>query len=499
MAANSTADEWLGLLKWSLSYQDGTAPSEARPMSDEDRQWLESVLKEGVKDEAKEMAQIFERLCGYLDRSQGTSSGSKATMARGPVQAQGRCDDNDEGTLGDPVAGRATVLGTPLTLSRGSGQLSLFVPTPPLPPAPDNEGETDVAEAGAGVGAPGVPGASKGKEAPVPGKAVGGKGGAATLLPSEEEVQQVVEDLEELRDIVEQVDMATTFVRIGGFGRLMALAGWSSQPYKVRCLAASVIATLTKNNPPAQAAFSSSGGMRAMIEVASTPTPATAGHWAMRRAALHAISCSATGNSAAEGALLQEEGLSECLERALLADLAPGEEEGGGGMGDGGGALGSGASAVQETREQGLEEIGRLRAKAAFLLKALVGAPGAGADRVNALWPALVAILTVLERHRGVGAVPRAGSVKEGKGEGWDNLHRAGSREVMIEAILAAARSAGGGRVLKELGRRVSAIRADRCTLLRARAHGVDENERVELGLWGEWEAVVAEKVGIPQ
>ncbi|CAM9868460.1 unnamed protein product [Choristocarpus tenellus] len=58
--------------------------------------------------------------------------------------------------------------------------------------------------------------------------------------------------LEELRDIVEQVDMATTFVKIGGFGRLLALVGWSSQPDKVRRLAASVTATLTKNNPPAQ-------------------------------------------------------------------------------------------------------------------------------------------------------------------------------------------------------------------------------------------------------
>lgn len=35
MSGGSDPDAWLGLLKWSLAHQDGTAPSEARPMSDE--------------------------------------------------------------------------------------------------------------------------------------------------------------------------------------------------------------------------------------------------------------------------------------------------------------------------------------------------------------------------------------------------------------------------------------------------------------------------------
>ena len=38
---------WLGLLKWSLANQDdGTTPSEARPINDEDRAFLEKVMKE---------------------------------------------------------------------------------------------------------------------------------------------------------------------------------------------------------------------------------------------------------------------------------------------------------------------------------------------------------------------------------------------------------------------------------------------------------------------
>ena len=42
---------WLGLLNWSLAHTDGTSPSEVRPMSDEDRLFLEKVMKEAVKDE----------------------------------------------------------------------------------------------------------------------------------------------------------------------------------------------------------------------------------------------------------------------------------------------------------------------------------------------------------------------------------------------------------------------------------------------------------------
>lgn len=35
MASGEDPNAWLGLLKWSLSHQDGTEPSGARPMADE--------------------------------------------------------------------------------------------------------------------------------------------------------------------------------------------------------------------------------------------------------------------------------------------------------------------------------------------------------------------------------------------------------------------------------------------------------------------------------
>lgn len=35
MASDGDPNAWLGLLKWSLAHQDGTEPSDARPMADE--------------------------------------------------------------------------------------------------------------------------------------------------------------------------------------------------------------------------------------------------------------------------------------------------------------------------------------------------------------------------------------------------------------------------------------------------------------------------------
>lgn len=113
--------------------------------------------------------------------------------------------------------------------------------------------------------------------------------------------------------------------------------------------------------PLQQAAFSSSEGQKALLEAASpvsaeeglAPLPSPA----LRLALLHALSCSAMGNTAAEDALCAERGFQDLLRRALAQ---AGEEAGGG---DGGG----------EGREDGIgsERVMRakLRSKAAFVLK----------------------------------------------------------------------------------------------------------------------------------
>ena len=50
---------WLGLLKWSLSYADGTSNETPAPMSKEDKEFLEKVMKEGIINEGERMQEIL--------------------------------------------------------------------------------------------------------------------------------------------------------------------------------------------------------------------------------------------------------------------------------------------------------------------------------------------------------------------------------------------------------------------------------------------------------
>lgn len=59
---------WLGLLKWSLSYSDGTTDSTAKPMSEEDKKWLSTAMSELVKDEPARMNEICQLLLNRLQR-----------------------------------------------------------------------------------------------------------------------------------------------------------------------------------------------------------------------------------------------------------------------------------------------------------------------------------------------------------------------------------------------------------------------------------------------
>ncbi|CAK4617985.1 unnamed protein product [Aphanomyces euteiches] len=52
-------NKWLGLLRWSMQQQDGTAPSEFKAMDPKDKEWLERVMKECVIDEIERMHQII--------------------------------------------------------------------------------------------------------------------------------------------------------------------------------------------------------------------------------------------------------------------------------------------------------------------------------------------------------------------------------------------------------------------------------------------------------
>lgn len=71
---------WLGLLKWSLSYSDGTRPSNVQMMSPEDRAFLEEVMKEGIIDEAERMRFVLNKLTETLETYQQGKDSAEADV-----------------------------------------------------------------------------------------------------------------------------------------------------------------------------------------------------------------------------------------------------------------------------------------------------------------------------------------------------------------------------------------------------------------------------------
>lgn len=66
--------EWLGLLRWSVSVNDGTLPSNASAMSAEDRAWLEQVMQEAVRDDPKRMNEVMMNLKEFLSKQSNPSA-----------------------------------------------------------------------------------------------------------------------------------------------------------------------------------------------------------------------------------------------------------------------------------------------------------------------------------------------------------------------------------------------------------------------------------------
>jgi len=64
MASSGGGDNWawLGLLKWSLNYVDGTSDSPVEPMSEEKRKFLEQVMNDGIVDPSKRLQELLAQL-----------------------------------------------------------------------------------------------------------------------------------------------------------------------------------------------------------------------------------------------------------------------------------------------------------------------------------------------------------------------------------------------------------------------------------------------------
>ena len=59
--------DWSGLLAWSSKYHDGTKPSEFGPMSQEDRKWLETAMKEYTFNDTDKLKTICDALKADID------------------------------------------------------------------------------------------------------------------------------------------------------------------------------------------------------------------------------------------------------------------------------------------------------------------------------------------------------------------------------------------------------------------------------------------------
>ena len=64
---NSNPWAWLGLMKWSLEYTDGTKPTSDARMSAEDRAFLEKVMAEGIIDENERMKTILKEVTAQME------------------------------------------------------------------------------------------------------------------------------------------------------------------------------------------------------------------------------------------------------------------------------------------------------------------------------------------------------------------------------------------------------------------------------------------------
>jgi hypothetical protein len=195
--ADASASNWLGLLRWSMTVNDGTAPSEFSAMSAEDKAWLETVMKEVVRSDPQRMDEVVMKVKELLEQ------------------------------------------------------------------------------------------------------VLAAKAEGASLSMSEDEEDFLLNELEDLRDIVEQIDMAQVFCKFGGCDILLRLAEQDNCVTSVRILCVAIIGTVAQNNLVVQDALFSQGLLqrlcRLLVDVSALPKL-----HALCKKVLFAVSASVRGHAAAE-------------------------------------------------------------------------------------------------------------------------------------------------------------------------------------------------------
>lgn len=73
--------DWNGLFKWSMNYQDGTKPSQFKPMSKEDRDWLEAAMKAYSFNDTDRLTELVNQLKAWSAQASQMSEDSNAVAA----------------------------------------------------------------------------------------------------------------------------------------------------------------------------------------------------------------------------------------------------------------------------------------------------------------------------------------------------------------------------------------------------------------------------------
>jgi hsp70-interacting protein len=149
----------------------------------------------------------------------------------------------------------------------------------------------------------------------------GGSSSSSTVTveseQQEEKCKELDEDdmlelMQELRDIVEQIDYARAFMAMGGLPFLLGCAS-STAPKAIKKSALSILSTMCQNNPPVQLSLLEHGHMPPLIQLFFDYTPennsadASSGDDSMREKVVQALSASIRGHSVAEHVFCQNE------------------------------------------------------------------------------------------------------------------------------------------------------------------------------------------------
>lgn len=73
--------DWNGLYKWSMNYQDGTRPSSFKPMSKEDRDWLEAAMKAYCLNDSDRLTELIKQLQAWSALSSQTAAEANEVTA----------------------------------------------------------------------------------------------------------------------------------------------------------------------------------------------------------------------------------------------------------------------------------------------------------------------------------------------------------------------------------------------------------------------------------